>query len=212
MTRRQMPQRAIGPDDSEPAHRIAAEVIADDAVALIQIGAKRATGFLVAADRLMTNHHVLPDPATAQRAVVRFGYRATADGKLREGAVATLHPRGYFKTSEPLDYTVIGISTPGEISPLDARSGASVALGESVTVVGHPRGGPMKFATQDAEVVRIDPPTLGYRADTQSSSSGSPVFDSRWRLVALHHRSAPVGRDDRGNEGILMTCIAEDWS
>ena len=43
---------------------------------------------------------------------------------------------------------------------------------------------------------------LHYRTDTAPGSSGSPVFNDQWEVVALHHSGVPQ-RDEQGR--ILAT-------
>lgn len=37
-----------------------------------------------------------------------------------------------------------------------------------------------------------------YSSDTEEGSSGSPVFNNRWEVVALHHKAVPK-TDKKGN-------------
>src|SRR5262249_30789464 len=50
---------------------------------------------------------------------------------------------------------------------------------------------------------------LHYEADTQPGSSGSPVFNDQWELVALHHASVPAPEHPElgkfVNEGIRIS-------
>lgn len=210
VSRRHAARRVYDRRDFEPAHRLDPSVIADDAVAYI-VGPNAGTGFLVAPDRLMTNNHVLPDVATAHVSSARLGYRRSSDGATSDGAQIALDAEAYFHTNSTLDYTVVALSIPASQTPLNVRSGARVKVGDDVYIVGHPRGRPLEVVRNDTMVTRIDAPFLGYRADTERQSSGSPVFDTEWRLVGIHHHSGELGRDERGNEGVLMTAIAEDW-
>jgi V8-like Glu-specific endopeptidase len=55
-----------------------------------------------------------------------------------------------------------------------------------------------------------------YRTPTEPGSSGSPVFDDQWRLVAIHHKGSsnlPKLNGKPGtyeaNEGINILAIAD---
>ena len=46
-----------------------------------------------------------------------------------------------------------------------------------------------------------------YRTNTERGSSGSPVFDQNWNLVALHHMGDPDWSNPTHNEGIPVASI-----
>ena len=68
--------------------------------------------------------------------------------------------------------------------------------------------GPVSY-THLAEVIR-------YETDTEPGSSGSPVFDNGWEIIALHHSggdrapSDPSGNTWLNNEGIRIDAIVKD--
>ncbi|MDB5352507.1 MAG: putative N-acetylmuramoyl-L-alanine amidase [Planctomycetota bacterium] len=182
------------------------------------------TGFLVAPDVLLTNHHVLPDIATASGAVAVANHEADPpDGVVAAVAIKVqLAPKRLFVTQEELDFTfcgVLGLEGLGVI-PM-TRDSQTIGTSDVVNIIQHPRGRPKEVAIQDNHIVKADHVVLHYICDTEPGSSGSPVFDNRWRLVALHHASivadAPAGgRHARGmdrqlrflNEGVRLSAIA----
>ena len=198
------------------------------AVVKIQRGDGAAgTGFLVAPDILLTNNHVLADPATAQSAYALANYeRHPPDDPSGFPAVARLKPQTLFVTSTELDFTFVaveGIDFLGAV-PID-RDSFNLFENEYVNLIQHPRGRPKEIAVQDSQVVRTDSLVAQYSCDTEPGSSGSPVFNNQWRLVALHHASVlandlsgqPPGDDIPANpivtarylnEGIRLSAIA----
>src|SRR5204862_249025 len=59
-----------------------------------------------------------------------------------------------------------------------------------------------------------DERVLHYRSPTEPGSSGSPVFDNKWRLIGLHHSGATrmpqlnnAGGTYAANEGITIDAI-----
>ena len=71
----------------------------------------------------------------------------------------------------------------------------------------------MKKIGMHHNVVRFaDEDIVQYWTDTEPGSSGSPVFNERWELVALHHLSlearTPEGREYR-NQGRRIDRVAE---
>jgi V8-like Glu-specific endopeptidase len=84
-----------------------------------------------------------------------------------------------------------------------------------VYVVGHPRGSGLQISLQDCRLLDIDESErlVHYRTPTDQGSSGSPVFNGKWEVVALHHggsfktpRLHGVGNYE-ANEGISMKSI-----
>ncbi len=73
---------------------------------------------------------------------------------------------------------------------------------EYVNIIQHPRGRPKEVALQDNQVVKVDNVVVQYSCDTEPGSSGSPVFNNQWQLVALHHASVVAdGRHGRRSPG-----------
>lgn len=71
----------------------------------------------------------------------------------------------------------------------------------------------VKISTHDNDLLDYDDVKIHYRAPTQPGSSGSPVFDRRWRVLGLHHagsdRMARLHGDGvhAANEGIRVDSI-----
>lgn len=87
---------------------------------------------------------------------------------------------------------------------------------QRVYVLGHPRGGGLSFSIDDNLLLDHDAPKVHYRAPTEGGSSGSPVFNQAWQLIALHHAGGERMRrlhDQPGtyaaNEGLALASIRE---
>jgi hypothetical protein len=57
--------------------------------------------------------------------------------------------------------------------------------GDRVAIIQHPRGRKKEIVLQNNEVIQLSSNDLVYQADTDYGSSGSPVFNMKWELVAL---------------------------
>ena len=182
------------------------------------------TGFLVAPGILLTNHHVLPDPATAGLAIALANFEAAPPGASPgRPASVPLDPDSLFVTNAELDFTFCGVRGLDFLGSIELnRDSRNIAQSETVNIIQHPRGRPKEVALRDNRVVKADGVVLHYECSTEPGSSGSPVFNNRWTPVALHHASVkadgPHARpaDDPTadpaarylNEGIRISAIA----
>ncbi|HEU5115968.1 MAG TPA: serine protease, partial [Isosphaeraceae bacterium] len=181
------------------------------------------TGFLVAPGILLTNHHVLPDAATASESTASANFETNPpDDPAGRPVVVPLRPCDLFVANEDLDFAFCGVRGLDHLGaiPLN-RNSLGIMRSEFVNIIQHPGGRPKEVALQDSQVVKVDNVVVQYSCDTEPGSSGSPVFTNRWNLVALHHASvesdaASGGRRSPGadprlrflNEGIRLSAIA----
>lgn len=184
-------------------------------VARIVIPNDKATGFLIAPDLLLTNNHVLPSPQDAEDAIIEFNYQTTWAGVLAPVRRFSTDST-YFRTNEELDYTMVRVTgAPGDFYgyiDLNVRAGPSV--NDYVSVIQHPMGGPKQIAFTDNKVSAVFGNKVQHSSDTEPGSSGSPVFNQSWQIVALHHAggrlSGPDGAKHFTNEGILIGAVIAD--
>lgn len=161
------------------------------------------TAFLVTPTLLMTNHHVLPIKAVASSVVAEFRVELDVDNNPLLAVQVGLDAGRFFVTDPDLDVTVVSVRVdgpaPGETfgwAPLRSEEDG-VVVGEALNIVGHPSGRLKEVAIRDNRLVETDQQFLRYTTDTERGSSGSPVFNNEWDVVALHHASIPQ-RDDQG--------------
>ncbi|MGV9366123.1 DNA/RNA non-specific endonuclease [Amycolatopsis sp. NPDC003731] len=172
------------------------------------------TGSLVSPELLLTNHHVLPDAEAAGFGVIEFDYQDGVDGLPKPVRAFPLDPGRFFAADRSLDFALVAVkATAEELRPfgfnrLIASEGKAI-VGDFVTIVQHPGGGKKQVALRENRVVDVLDEFLHYETDTEPGSSGSPVFNDQWEIVALHHASVPAtGHAEYGgylNEGIRVS-------
>ncbi len=160
---------------------------------------------------MLTNSHVCSPDAKVQR-----GYPwpkdpssliATFLAARKEGEPVGVGVKGALWSSPPteLDATLVelaGNPPKGALPPPRAEGPPDPSAEDGrVNVVGHPKGMDVRVSLQDNQVVAVGDPFIQYRTPTDPGSSGSPVFNQAWELVALHH----AGDTGAGaNEGVLL--------
>jgi len=187
------------------------------------------TGFLISPRLLMTNNHVIGSKASALGMVAEFDYELDIHGVPREATRFAFDPRQIFLTDDrdDLDFTVVAIGQritgPKEMAAFGflPLSGArnKHALGDFVNVIQHPDGRLKEAVVRENQLVSRTGTVLHYVADSEPGSSGSPVFNVMWQVVALHHWGGPHKGlvDEKGvrvprtvNEGIRISAIVLD--
>lgn len=204
-----VPERTLREQDYLPAWFLRVGFERARAVARIELvdGSQTyfGTGFMVSPSLLMTNHHVLPHIDVARRARVFFDYEDDEQGRQLSPQLFLARPDRYFFNNELLDVALVALDgDPGRgwgTIPLRHKV-RSVEPGARINVIQHPRGGSKQIVMHGNEVVSLTEAAVHYLADTEGGSSGSPVFNNRWELVALHHCG---GQHD--NVGVRMDQI-----
>jgi hypothetical protein len=173
---------------------------------------EKGTGFLLGGDLLVTNHHVFPDLATARGATILAGNELTDSG-LAPNTEQLVCAADGFATSKDDDWTAVRIegapSARWGFVPIEVET---VKVGAPVNIIQHPLGLPKQVAFRNNPVQYVGGGRVQYLTDTEPGSSGAPVFDDRWRLVAVHHSGGRV-REDRTsehyyrNEGIAAAVV-----
>lgn len=225
-----------GTNDFQPAAFLADGAKAKRAVARTILEAagesRTATGFLISSGLFLTNQHVIRNATEAALTQILFDDELDARGEIRPATAYALDPDTLFLTSEEthLDYALIavgarvrgaGVLADFGYCPL-SRTPDRHQLGINANIVQHPEGRKKIVVLRNNLIVARDDDSgrLFYETDTLEGSSGSPVFNDLWDVVALHHYGEanedvvlPGGTTTRSvNEGIRVSSIYDDLS
>jgi endonuclease G, mitochondrial len=136
---------------------------------------------------------------------------------VQAGVSFAFDPDTMFVTDSTLDYTLVAVqphSTSGATldglgwSRLIGQEGKAIT-GEFVNIIQHPGGQqPKALALRDNQSVDVLENFLHYQTDTAPGSSGAPVYNDQWEVIALHHSGVPR-RDEAGH---ILTRSGDPWT
>lgn len=219
--------------DFQAAYFLADGAIRRRAVGYVEVNDVRSrevgTGFLISLSLFLTCCHVIQDSSAARSAQITFDREMT---RLRQPTASTtylLNPDAFalFSPANQLDYAVVAIgslssgkATLGEIGYCVLENSPDRhAIGMNVNIIQHPSGQPKMISIRNSLLTFRTPKTLLYETDTEPGSSGSPIFNDDWDVVALHHWGTPYldVNDENGkpfptnvNEGVRISAIYDD--
>jgi hypothetical protein len=179
------------------------------------------TGWLVGHDLVLTNghvaHRIIADASTASQHVCRFDY-ATDENKTDPGftvdfaadpikgsspaSPSELGINATTPTAAYLDYALLKLAQPigNKPGPIGAKRGwieTSISTqppadNSLLLILQHPSGDPIKLDLGVMLGERYGGVRLKHDVNTVGGSSGSPCFDVKLNLVALHNSGDPA--------------------
>ncbi|SDI59456.1 trypsin-like peptidase domain-containing protein [Variovorax sp. OV700] len=185
------------------------------------------TAWVIGNGLAITNHHVVnARNADEAKASVADLTQQTRNAELVFDFDAPDAPTRRFKVRdlvafhESLDYALLSTDPLPDYPPLKVQPGAlTLSAGSWVplNIVQHPRGEYKRVGLRNNLACDATATEVLYLTDTDHGSSGSPVFDDNWRVVALHRGAKRandvkyLGRDVAYvNLGSQMSAILED--
>jgi V8-like Glu-specific endopeptidase len=195
------------------------------------------TGWLIANDLLMTNYHVVrlrpagqhPSDDDLKQQVAQASVYFFQDAENQAGQKVSCGKLIAAGRTPETDYALLRLAEAPKIAPLRVSeekvtmpapvetAKGSVTRIFGVNIIQHPLGKWKRVALRNNKVYAAQYPHLYYYTDTLEGSSGSPVFDDDWRVIALHRasiaeRSEYNGNKDVGyvNQGVQMNAIFAD--
>lgn len=185
------------------------------------------TGFLLKGGFVMTNSHVIASKEQANSTRIIFNYMVDKENNVMDHVIYPLDSSLFVSSPEDeLDYAIVKVNDTSSV-PLsewgfvELETFFNPKIGQKVTIIQHPNGNYKKMALPD-DVIGNWKNYLFYKTDTQEGSSGSPVFNKNWKVVALHHAGKNEHSENGGfqineegeikpsNRGILIKKIVED--
>lgn len=176
------------------------------------IGTTIGAGVLVAKQLLLTCHHVFDHLLEEEQghAWVRLGYKTGKYG-IELGEVLELDLKSIDRltpsSNHALDYALIRIISKAEY-PIANLSNDILSITQQVRLTHYPCGKPI-LISDIGQIVQVEREFIKHTIQTYYGSSGAPIFDLNWRVVALHRGALTLSRpSDPGiTEGIPISII-----
>lgn len=217
-------EKVIG-DKNEmlPTAWLAKALLASKSVCRVLVGGRAdGTGFLLKGGYVMTNAHVLPNAAKVAKAEIEFNFEEGENKTVRYKLDADSAKRSPVSA---LDYCIVKVIDNKKMplkqwGYLELETREEVRKGDAANIIQHPGGGVKQLAFRANDVISVWGNKVFYMADTDHGSSGSPVFNDQWKVIALHSRG--TGADDGGmqinangekaaaNQGFAIVAIAKE--
>jgi V8-like Glu-specific endopeptidase len=173
------------------------------------------TGFILRGGLLVTNNHVLATKQAARETVAIFNFQQDEHDRPLEIANIYLDPDRAFATSVRLDCTLVPLKGPElelqRWGNLTIHERPKLDVGSLVSVIQHPDGAYKQIALLGG-VRSYGDDRMFYETSTMPGSSGAPVFDDDWNVVALHRGGGTWSSSEKlytNNVGIQFASIRQ---
>ncbi len=163
----------------------------------------KGTGWLIGKQYLITNHHVINARSEgelnapevdlrkqAENTKIQFDYDGEGiEGEKPEAEVETLSAWVELNATPCLDFAILKLKDPSAKTSLTLAPKAVQQMEKGtfpVNIIQHPGGNPKSMGIRNNLVSSLEELELRYFTDTMQGSSGSPVCNDAWQVVALH--------------------------
>lgn len=178
------------------------------------------TGFLLPGGWVMTNEHVVSTPNAVAQTRIETNFERDTNNQLKPTSYYRAISDGMISVGLPYDFSLFRVDPSSSDVPLATWGCLKLSRtavpkpGDPLNIIQHPQGGEKKIAITSNQCIRVNALKIEYLTDTLKGSSGSPVFDETWNVVALHRAGGkeevlPNGRTIYPNEGVSIARILE---
>ncbi|MEP3255944.1 MAG: serine protease [Stappiaceae bacterium] len=169
-------------------------------VCRISQGLKTGTGFLVGNGIVVTNYHVIKTKDEAKSSLFEFLFDDNSIGTPRSTEMYAADTEQFFWADKALDICFLSLQGVTDIKtfgwlPLLREEGKAL-IGDPTNIIQHPAAEKKRIVVHDSVFTLVENDTdadafCWYSGDTNQGSSGSPVLNNRWEVLAVHHKAIP---------------------
>jgi len=155
------------------------------------------TGVYVGKQYLLTCRHVIEHvfEQGRERAWIRFGYKMGRWGT-ESGELFELNIKNFYQdivvSESNFDYALVKIIDKIDF-PAARLSHRMFSPQQEIRIIHHPRGEPVHISDIGA-VVQVEEEFIKHNVEVDHGSSGAPIFDLDWNVIALHRGVMALSR------------------
>lgn len=182
---------------------------------------RKATGFLVAKDLILTNWHVIEESPTDTLQAnladmeLRFTVSSAPDRIFKLSTSATSPALVIGSPILKHDFALLRVAEDVAaalgVTPFACNPDYRPVKGQGINIIQHPGGGALVITADEDGVSGVYPDagTVQYISNAQHGSSGSPCLNGQKQLVAIHHAELEQTFGS-AREGILLSAVYND--
>jgi hypothetical protein len=156
---------------------------------------------LVAQNLLLTCNHIFTK-TRVEKAWVTFGYKSDSDGTQDIFELDL----DFVRYNNHLDFALIRLQSNPSLKPIRPVN-VGLDSGQKIRLIHHPMGQPVVISGL-GQIVQVGQEYIDHNLNTDKGSSGAPIFNDAWELVAIHRGNPGVGRPTKGTmEGKPISAI-----
>lgn len=205
-------EKIIGENTLRDVRLLELALEAAPAVVRINSPSGLGSGFLCGERIIMTNHHVIAEAGIAGQSEFAFFHELDRHAQIKQSQIVAAKPDGLFFSDETLDVALVEIqAAPEGVTPLALKRQRS-NRDDRVSIIQHPGGHYKKISMQNNFVQYADAQVVQYTTSTEPGSSGSPVFNDGFEVIAIHHSGGMLTEPSTGrrylrNAGSTMIAV-----
>ncbi|MEH2270533.1 MAG: trypsin-like peptidase domain-containing protein [Nostoc sp.] len=151
------------------------------------IGKAIGTGVLITKNFLLTCNHIF-SKSQVQKAWVRFGYKDGSDESEKD-----IFKLDFISNNSQRDYALLKINPQTQQKSIFINETSILDSGQDVRIIHHPQGNPV-IISDFGQITQVGEDYIDHNVKTDDGSSGAPIFNRQWELIAIHQGNPGIGR------------------
>ncbi|MFH7025571.1 MAG: trypsin-like peptidase domain-containing protein [Heteroscytonema crispum UTEX LB 1556] len=152
------------------------------------IGNAIGTGVILKNNFLLTCNHIF-SKSQVQKAWVRFGYKAGNYELTKD-----VFELDFIDKNSVFDYALLKIKEQAQQSKtISVNENSILDSSQEIRIIHHPQGNPV-IISDLGQITQVGEDYIDHNVKTDDGSSGAPIFNRQWELIAIHQGNPGIGR------------------